>query len=706
MESCYVFRTWAGETLTIACAIGLVASIAGILAVYDGKPVPDWGGDLNLNALIALLSTVLRALLVLTVAQIISQRKWDWFNVTSARPLSDIQRFDYGSRGAYGALLLIPTVFLKDFVTLAAAVVLLLSFLVGPFAQQANGAAPCSFPSATLNASLPFAHTVPGSGGYIPFTGGSDGGPTTDLVAAILSSVVSPYGIENKIRTSCATGNCTFSNLGPRPELEKAFFDSNQSMHSTVGMCNVCTNVASLVTSKIESTEWSNNTVHSLPSGLNLSVGAGHFEVSTIKPTPDLTWMGSLLTDTVREASRWAYVNATLLNIGSTPITASVCSLYPCTRTYKSFIKDSELHEWEVPSSAMRIQISGAHHEELDLPTYRNSLSNVEYEYTTRREPCRVGPWTLYAGDFIPDGTATAELQLFDFSHEKYAFENMTWPEQCIYRQPAGFVKAVAMVMNDDIFDGYCQSYKTFDCFKNCKNSEFCQLESQSNLAHIGVNAVLRPLVETEGSSTHANVTKLFDAVANAMTNRFRFQYGSATARDFSYGAHDPPLDVVYGLAWETKACVEMRLKWLLVPICLTVATCILSVWVNITNWKRRHSVPIWKDSILPLVFYGQSIKPQDDTPLSPQRFGFGREAGGDRADGLMEASKMAAASRDIMVTFQWPDSPRTDKFEDKRGQGVSSAAALAKECNVASVPLRRMDIWGNIVVNGRRDNL
>ena len=116
--------------------------------------------------------------------------------------------------------------------------------------------------------------------------------------------------------------------------------------------------------------------------------------------------------------------------------------------------------------------------------------------------------------------------------------------------------------------------------------------------------------------------------------------------------------------------------------------------------------MPIWKDSILPLVFYGQSIKPQDDTPLSPQRFGFGREAGGDRADGLMEASKMAAASRDIMVTFQWPDSPRTEKFEDKSGQGVSSAAALAKECNVASVPLRRIDIWGNIVVNGRRNNL
>ena len=304
MESCYIFRTWAGETLTIACAIGLVVSIAGILAVYDGKPVPDWGGDLNLNALIALLSTVLRALLVVTVAQIISQRKWDWFSVTSARPLSDIQRFDYGSRGAYGALLLIPTVFLKDFVTLAAAVVLLLSFLVGPFAQQANGAAPCSFPSATLNASLPFAHTVPGSGGYIPFTGGSDGGPTTDLVAAILSSVVSPYGIENKIRTSCPTGNCTFSNLGPRPELEKAFFDSNQSMHSTVGVCNICTNVASLVTSKIESTEWSNDTVHSLPSGLNRSVGAGHFEVSTMKPTPNLTWMGSLLTDSIQMGLR------------------------------------------------------------------------------------------------------------------------------------------------------------------------------------------------------------------------------------------------------------------------------------------------------------------------------------------------------------------------------------------------------------------
>jgi hypothetical protein len=63
----------------VVLVVGLLVSIAALIAVYDGKPTPEWGGRINLNALLALLSTILRATLVVVVSQIISQRKWEWY---------------------------------------------------------------------------------------------------------------------------------------------------------------------------------------------------------------------------------------------------------------------------------------------------------------------------------------------------------------------------------------------------------------------------------------------------------------------------------------------------------------------------------------------------------------------------------------------------------------------------------------------------
>jgi hypothetical protein len=694
MRSYHIFRTWSLETLAIAFAIGLTASIGSVLAVYDGKPVPDWGANLNLNALLALLSTILRAILVIIVAQIISQRKWDWFGVQRARPLADLQQFDDGSRGAYGALLLIPTVFLKDFITLAGALVLLVSFLVGPFVQQASGATPCSFPSSTLNASLPFAHQVPRIGGYSTPYAYTE--PAPDLVAAIISSVVSPNGIENKISISCATGNCTFNERASETSQDIAFDEANYTTHSTVGMCSMCTDVASLVMSTIVMKtigQISYFTEYTLPNGLYLSSS----EDVIMEPSPNLTWMGSLMTHSVREASRWAYVNVTLLNVGTDPPTASACSLYPCQRTYKSIVEDNQLYEQETQSTVMRIELDEANGGHLLAMKESNSLSNTQLNYTSIKSPCRLGGRDFHPGDSFPDSITTTNLQLYNLSYGGYPSERVTWPEQCIYRQPAAFVQAISIVMNRDIFDGQCERYKIFDCTKNHDEHK----GRGSDLDRIGVNAVLRPLVEHNGSSSHANITKYFDAVANAMTNRFRFQYGSATERNFSAGADVPPLDLVYGTVWESKVCVEMRVKWLILPIFLTFITSILSMWTIFTNWKRRHTIPVWKESILPLLFYGQNIIPKHDKDLAMQQSS--KHADEDQAERFMEAGAMAAASRHIMVNFQWlgsegaetdeqnepNESDKTDRPDEPDDQGESATVSLLEE---DGIPLRRRD--------------
>jgi hypothetical protein len=71
----HLFRAWFLEALAIIVAISVVAAIASILAVYNGKPVPDLCVNPSLKVLLALPSTVLRALLVVIVADIIAQQK-------------------------------------------------------------------------------------------------------------------------------------------------------------------------------------------------------------------------------------------------------------------------------------------------------------------------------------------------------------------------------------------------------------------------------------------------------------------------------------------------------------------------------------------------------------------------------------------------------------------------------------------------------
>lgn len=187
-----VIRPWGWEILSVILANGLNVAIAVLLAVYNGQSVPDWGDHLNINAVLALLSTILRAMLVVVVAQIICQKKWDWFGTSQERPLRDLDRFDSGSRGSLGALLLMPTVIFKDVVTFIAAFVLLASFLVGPFVQQASRTRSCEFSRLNVNASIPYAHYVPRRGGFDPAPSYSQPMPSSDLSVAILSSITAP----------------------------------------------------------------------------------------------------------------------------------------------------------------------------------------------------------------------------------------------------------------------------------------------------------------------------------------------------------------------------------------------------------------------------------------------------------------------------------------------------------------------------------
>lgn len=89
----------------LSCVIATILFLALVLVLYyfNNKAIPQWPSGLTVNTIVALLSTLCRALTYLPLAEGLSQLKWNWF-IGKQRPLRDITYFDEASRGAWGAL--------------------------------------------------------------------------------------------------------------------------------------------------------------------------------------------------------------------------------------------------------------------------------------------------------------------------------------------------------------------------------------------------------------------------------------------------------------------------------------------------------------------------------------------------------------------------------------------------------------------------
>jgi hypothetical protein len=116
-----ILKEWRLEIAMSALSILLSTAIVFLLKQYDKHPMPSWSFHLNVNSLVAILSTFLRSCLFMILAQglfniadilttrlmneriVISQLKWSWH--THPRPLQHLQYYDQASRGPLGSFI-------------------------------------------------------------------------------------------------------------------------------------------------------------------------------------------------------------------------------------------------------------------------------------------------------------------------------------------------------------------------------------------------------------------------------------------------------------------------------------------------------------------------------------------------------------------------------------------------------------------------
>lgn len=173
--------------------------------------------------------------------------------------------------------------------------------------------------------------------------------------------------------------------------------------------------------------------------------------------------MGDMLTAEARTKARWAYVNATFLaQTSDLASLATMCSLYPCLQTYKVAISGNQRQEVLVGSDTVLIEF-----EERGLDEIKN-IAGLESLRQTKaisgEQPYSYNFTAIKASCQVDSEVPNTKMDLHDFTADQYMKETIQSPEHCIFRQDPRFVKSLGSLMTNNIFNGYCMTYKNLYC--------------------------------------------------------------------------------------------------------------------------------------------------------------------------------------------------------------------------------------------------
>ncbi|KAI0897157.1 hypothetical protein F4806DRAFT_464291 [Annulohypoxylon nitens] len=584
----HVFRFWRWEIASLIVAFGLIVATYSVLSHYNGHRLPEWPFSINLNTLIALISTFIRATMLVCVAEVISQTKWHWFS--QPRPLSHIQYFDQASRSISGSLTLL-FVAPGSLLGVLGALLTILSLGIGPFTQQATRTVPCLETHKELKASIPFSHFMPGKNAYIKIGFVNEMEAQADMKGTMINGIVNPTGNDSAIVPTCATGNCTFTPHGG-------------VTHSSIGMCSSCIDVTSFILQNITSQAGGWTSIKDiLPNGLWLNPGADTSQKDVLSATVgSLDWasrafdseFASIIDSSVINVTVMSVTNVTCSNETSkfgcpkfddgahTPVNlvGASCALYPCLKNYNATVEKGILGEKVVSTHPAPIN----HVEANMIPYNFRDYNNYTANYTALRIPCLVNnKW--YDLSNISDVPKTKEMS---FTSIDIDGKNHSVPNECLYKMSYPYALSLEVFAKDILFKGGCALRTLLDKTVDC--GEHWWLTNLYN----------------NGAASSETLRTAFEEFTTAITNKMR----TTGSSNYDSTAHEK----VEGLVVETTICTQFQWEWLLMPTFLVIATGALMMAILMQNLHDPRQ-PVWKSSLLPLLYYGFDQRARSEEP-------------------------------------------------------------------------------------------
>ncbi|TDZ25473.1 hypothetical protein Cob_v001494 [Colletotrichum orbiculare MAFF 240422] len=617
----HVLRYWGLEILTVFVAVCLLAAIIALLAYYDGRYMPEWPFQINLNSAIAFLSTFLRAAIVAAVAEIIGQIKWTWF-AEQTRPLNHMQDFDGASRSVLGSLKLLAVLTWNlgftssGLLAIGAAAVTVASLAVGPVTQQAVRTSTCPVLQRDANASLPAAHYVPGSSSYYRVGAGTYE-LEVDMKSTMIQGITDPRGRDSNVRVDCASGNCTWPDWG------------TGVTHATIGVCGSCIDTTGFVSepgrggnltlpdrgafvnvqaAKYMWVGYSNLTAYADRFTDDFATAAGvslaNFSVLAVSASPCATdnSTGTPRT-TCPHAMSQSDDDAYFAHLGLDYVAAS-CVLYPCLKEYSGRYRNSTLEETLVRTTAATQ--NGAESAGSGVSTFAGYDN-----YTAVQSTCVLDNGTWYdSGNMsaaldVPGRTWANISSPGSGSGSGSGAAVTAVPNACLYKMEGIFFRALSGFLGGELLTGSCVYDAMQSGHINCYESWW-----------------LTPLW-SDGNATVRSLSTAVDDFAWAVTNKLRMTgLGPDAHRGGDPDAH-PLRPAVLGDVWASSTCAYFDSRYVALPVVL-VALCALLLACIVAKNYADPDQPVWKGSVLPLLFFGlhDTLGPRVQGAAVPNRDG------------------------------------------------------------------------------------
>lgn len=587
----WVHRFWIWEVLSILGATIALAAMIITLVLHQDKPLPKWPSAITINALIAVFSAILKACVVMPIAESISQLKWLWFQ--KARPLRHFEQWDLASRGLspleslrfgdsadsiftgpWGSLLLILTLKGRDLAVFGA-LLMIVAMAADPFTQQIVQYYSCSTIVDGEISSIPF------SNNYTDGTmGRPSGSPALDsqMQSALYVGLLDPpANVSAAITFDCRTGNCTF------PSTEDGATFMSLSMHTR------CSDISSNISYSVNKTRYddgdSNVTVtyeFATLEGYDINLKNGSAYVMQTGVTYADGWPSKFLNKFAFLMTTTSHAIATGMN---TSTQAFECEFFPAVTTYGANITNAVLVEHVLEIQPMDVwPVSFGTH---SLLTVNKTIRGGEWHEcqsdTNRSEENNLPILDLPMPTGPTDGSGASMEELTNKSSETSAYANWTvwWPQDCVYWLP--YVSTQSLSVNLAEFLGNETLF--MDPWTSRATGKLWSVNLWNN-----------------GSATLDSVQDAMRGLADSMTARWRMGDGISNI-----------VGPARGTVWENQTCVHVKWAWLTLPAALVLLTIVfLLLTIVQTNMSKGL---VWKSSMLAVLFNGLS----EETRNSPR---------------------------------------------------------------------------------------
>lgn len=495
------------------------------------------------------------------------------------------------------------------------ALVIAVSWAIGPFSQQTIRTTQC-LREDLERATIPVARSIPTDDLTQLIPGGDfyELGVVAKITA--LKGLVNPRGNDTAISVGCRSGECTFEEL-------------NGITHSTIGVCSKCIDTSLLVTEITAPVELNpTNATFSSNETTLPSNGPSNYPRYTLPPFQDdsicpienefwvlaarntnVEWARKLFDDEFKalvdghNASVFVHTmtftaapcqtdngrtvcphqNISTTALPSTiDLVATTCALYPCMKNFFGEVRGGTFYEKLVSTMPTKIT---------ELP--HNGMSPIRgMNYIAVKSPCK-------AGRSIFDISSARNSPNSEPPRQGYTVlpmdgKNISVPDDCIYYAPFQYIRGLEGFL-DSSFVGLCMSLENYGKV-SCEFSWWLEALYRSQ------------------NATVVSITDSINGMADAMTNQIRVGNG------FSQGI--ATRGVVSGKSFMPRVCTAFQWGWLMYPAALwAVTTVLLGVIIAGVGdageadmgpgdeWDR---LPVWKSSILPVLYYGGVSKAED----------------------------------------------------------------------------------------------